>query len=209
MSPGNGDTQERKNCRRAECDVIWSNYALMPQEGRGQGPLRAPTWTALQAVEAAVGPRGGTGLVCKRSPTTEERPQSKMYRRTRVHWEKEEEATGAKTSAHGIKENSAYRGRLSSPKETLTRQPTARAHYCLVLILWAWPWWMQIRSSPASYVWQLTGPHYTHCLPLSSGPETNRWPPSLGLCMCTEPGHQLAREDKAPEAEDSLKTHWP
>lgn len=27
------------------------------QEGRDQAPLRAPTWAALQSVEAAIGPR--------------------------------------------------------------------------------------------------------------------------------------------------------
>lgn len=47
-----------------------------------------------------------------------------------------------------------------------------------------------------------------HCLPLSSGPETNKVA-ALSLCICTEPGYQLAGEDEALEAEDSLKTHWP
>lgn len=109
---------------------------LTPQEGRGQGPLRAPTWAALQAAEAAVGVRGAR-VWHVREETTEERSQSKMSSRTRVHWGKEEEARprGAKTPAHGIKENSAYRGRLSPPKETLARGPTTRAHHCPVLIL--------------------------------------------------------------------------
>lgn len=46
-------------------DVIWSNYALIPQDGRDQGPLRAPGCGGSCRSE------GDTGWHM-RSPRTEE-----------------------------------------------------------------------------------------------------------------------------------------